>query len=244
MDLFICLLNFASAVSDLNFGKPVMFENKHFCNLSRFLWIVSSNMSIFLIAVLSIDRTFSVTLTFWKVKRLNVAFPVLIHLLTLLSVSSLPLIYNGYLYSKEATVWANRYNPWNRYWLANICRHTPSISDHRHFMLRHSLPAKIRSIGNTEYRRREDEAPCDHHHCNTNWDLHFMQCPNLHLADIRHGWRLVYGCYRIYVSRTWELWAFLQVYQLQFYCVKFSLQCCGVLLPLERPATIYHKLVH
>ena len=112
MDLFICLLNFASAVSDLNFGKRVMFENKHFCNLSGFLWIVSSNMSIFLIAVLSIARTFSVTLTFWKVKRLNVAFPVLIHLLTLLSVSSLPLIYNGYLYSKEATVFrANRYNP-------------------------------------------------------------------------------------------------------------------------------------
>ena len=88
--VLICLLNFATAISDFNYGEAMIFANKHFCNISGFLWIVSKDMYTFLITVLSIARTTSLTFPFFKVKRRYVGIPVIVYLLVLVLQSSLP----------------------------------------------------------------------------------------------------------------------------------------------------------
>ena len=103
-DLILCLLTFASAVSDFKSGEAAMFGNKYFCNITGFLWGILAKMSIFLIAVLSIARTISITFPFFKVKRLQVAILVSLYLSILVFEYSLPFIFNtkdapgGYYY--------------------------------------------------------------------------------------------------------------------------------------------------
>ena len=107
VDLVICLLNFASAVSDFNLGEAAMFGNKHFCNIAGFLWNVSKHMSVFMIAVLSIARTVTITFPFLKVTRVCVTIPVIIYLIILVVQSSLPFVFltdlgtGGYTYEIE-----------------------------------------------------------------------------------------------------------------------------------------------
>ena len=105
MDLIICLHTLASSVSDFYSGEPMMFGNKLFCNISGFLWVVSSTMSVFTIAVLSIARTISITFPFCKVKRIHVAIPMIMYMIIVLFEMSLPFLFQtnteqyGYTYS-------------------------------------------------------------------------------------------------------------------------------------------------
>ena len=106
MDLIISLLNFVSAISDFNLGEAAMFGNVHFCNIAGFLWHVTKNLSVFMIGVLSIARTVSITFPFLKVTRIHVAIPVIIYLFILVIQSSLPFVFitdlgtGGYTYYK------------------------------------------------------------------------------------------------------------------------------------------------
>ena len=100
-DLLISIFIFPCALSDLRFGAPVMFASRGFCNLWGYIWFVSSKMSIFLIAVLSIARTVSLTIPFWKVKRLHVIIPLVGYFFILLLQYSLPFLFGtkqGYQY--------------------------------------------------------------------------------------------------------------------------------------------------
>ena len=107
VDFIICLLNFVSAISDFNLGEAVLFENTYFCNITGFLWNISKCMSVFMIAVLSIARTVSITFPFLKVTRIHVAIPVIIYLLILVIQSSLPFVFitdlgtGSYIYNNE-----------------------------------------------------------------------------------------------------------------------------------------------
>ena len=107
VDFIICLLNFASAVSDFNLGEAALFGNTYFCNITGFLWNISKCMSVFMIAVLSIARTVSITFPFLKVTRIHVAIPVIIYLFILVIQSSLPFVFitdlgtGSYIYVSE-----------------------------------------------------------------------------------------------------------------------------------------------
>lgn len=109
-DLIICLLSLSCAVSDFSYGDQMMFSSKFYCNVWGFLWNVSSKLSIFIIAVLSLARTICVTLPFCRVRRIHVAIPVFIYLLTLLIQSSTPFFFTAkgaagsYLYVKSYTL--------------------------------------------------------------------------------------------------------------------------------------------
>ena len=49
VDLIICLLSFASAVSDFSLGSATMFGNTHFCNMVfTVLHEMSPKMSVFI----------------------------------------------------------------------------------------------------------------------------------------------------------------------------------------------------
>ena len=106
VDVIICLLSFSSAVSDFNLGEAAMFGNKYFCHIAGFLSNVSRNMSVFMIAVLSIARTVSITFIFLKVTCSHVAIPVIIYLFILVIQSSLPFVFitdsgtGGYSYNE------------------------------------------------------------------------------------------------------------------------------------------------
>ena len=106
VDFIICLLSFGSAISDFNLGEPAMFGNVHFCNIAGFLWHVTKDLSVFMIAVLSIARTVSITFPFLKVTRILVAIPVIIYLFILVIENSLPFVFTtdsgsgGYIYYK------------------------------------------------------------------------------------------------------------------------------------------------
>ena len=104
MDLIISLLNFVSAISDFNLGEAAMLGNAHSCNIAGFLWTISRHMSVFMIGVLSIARTVSITFPFLKVTRFHVAIPVVIYFCILVIQSSLPFVFitdlgtGGYTY--------------------------------------------------------------------------------------------------------------------------------------------------
>ena len=107
VDFIICLLNLSSAVSDFNLGEAALFGNTYFCNVAGFLWNVFKNMAVFMIAVLSIARTVSITCPFLKVTRIHVAIPVIIYLFILVIQSSLPFVFitdlgtGSYIYVSE-----------------------------------------------------------------------------------------------------------------------------------------------
>ena len=109
-DLVICLLTLSSAVSDFSYGDPVVFSNGTYCGIWGFLWNVSSKMSIFTIAVLSIARTLCVVVPFLGLRRRHIAIPVLIYFLIMVFQSSTPFIFTakgaqgGYFYEKSYTL--------------------------------------------------------------------------------------------------------------------------------------------
>ena len=101
LDLTICVLCLTMAITDLT-GEAVMFGSTFYCHVWGYLWDVSSKMSIFLIAVLSIARTISLTFPFFNVKRFHVAIPIIIYFVTVLVEHSLPFIiapHRGYSFN-------------------------------------------------------------------------------------------------------------------------------------------------
>ena len=124
-DLLICLLTFPSALSGYTLGSAAWFNNKHFCNAWALIWFVSSKMSIFMIAVLSIARTVAVSFPLRvRLRRVHVAIPLLVYIVILIIQYTLPFLCGtrvGYSYFEEHNVcnynWTDvfEYNSW-QYW--------------------------------------------------------------------------------------------------------------------------------
>lgn len=141
-DLIICTLTFPSALSDYNSGAAVWFNNKHFCNIWAFVWFVSSKMSIFMIAVLSIARAVAVLFPLRvKLRRIHIAIPLSVYLLILLVQYTLPFVCGaraGYSYFTEHNMcnyhWADvfEYGSWQywalRYWTTVVYHFVPLLA--------------------------------------------------------------------------------------------------------------------
>ena len=96
-DIGICFITAPVAVSYLSNRAPVMFGSVVFCQIWGFLWNALARMSVFLVAVLSISRTFSLKYPFKQVsKKLIVGLMVGYAVIQLLQ-SSIPFWF-GVLY--------------------------------------------------------------------------------------------------------------------------------------------------
>ena len=105
VDVITCLLMLPPAISYLNNRQPKAMKYGVVCNAWGVMFTVTSRLSVFLVAVLSISRTISVRFPFSKIRRTHVILPTAIYTVILVSVALLPFFYgNKYIYDHVAVL--------------------------------------------------------------------------------------------------------------------------------------------
>ena len=79
-DLALSSIMLFSAISAFAEGRPLMFENKLFCNIWGLIWHTACGFSIYLMAVLAVTRWLGLVHPLRRIKRRFVAVSILIYL--------------------------------------------------------------------------------------------------------------------------------------------------------------------
>ena len=102
VDLVSVFLLLSPALSHFSHRDSLLLSYPLFCNLWGVFFFISSRLSVFLVAVLSISRTISLLSPFSPSRRRYVLTPVFVYTLLLLLLSSLPYLHHdSYTYTKS-----------------------------------------------------------------------------------------------------------------------------------------------
>ena len=85
-------LHLFPGISEFSDGAPMLFKYRWFCVGWAYTWHICIRLSIFLVAVLSISRTYSMVYPFKKVKKFMVLVPSFIYLGLLLGQQLVPIL--------------------------------------------------------------------------------------------------------------------------------------------------------
>lgn len=89
-DFLICLLVLPICISNFNDWSPGLFASPFMCGVWSFLWGSAGRISVFLITILSIVRTKSLTSPLHPVKHRKVLWPVMIYIIGILVQGTVP----------------------------------------------------------------------------------------------------------------------------------------------------------
>ncbi|XP_063684113.1 uncharacterized protein LOC134818471 [Bolinopsis microptera] len=92
IDMLTCLFVFPSAVSMLYNREPVIFSSPLLCIVSGWVLNITNRMSVYLVAVLSVIRCFTIAPSFTSPSLRHAVIPVLIYLVIQIGQASLPLV--------------------------------------------------------------------------------------------------------------------------------------------------------
>ena len=102
VDLVSIGLALCPGLSHFEHRDPLLLSSPLFCNLWGVFFFVSSRLSVFLVAVLSVSRTVSLLSPFTADRRSHVLTPILVYTALLFLVSFLPYLYHDiYTYSRS-----------------------------------------------------------------------------------------------------------------------------------------------
>ncbi|KAL5258594.1 hypothetical protein ACHWQZ_G009165 [Mnemiopsis leidyi] len=90
VDITICGLSFLSAVTAFKGGSAALLQHPIVCTCHGMLWNIAPRLSIFLIAVLSISRTLSLIYPLRKMRKIQIAAPVVVYTLLQALQSTIP----------------------------------------------------------------------------------------------------------------------------------------------------------
>ena len=93
VDVINSILMFSPGVSYFKEREPFLLKYRWVCNWWGIVFHVSSRLSVFLVATLSISRTISLTFPFTKVKRRHALIPTGLYLVTLIIPALFPFYY-------------------------------------------------------------------------------------------------------------------------------------------------------
>ena len=100
IDILICISTIPSSVSVIYNRQPMWLGNNGLCSVTGFVMNISSRMSVFLIATLSVFRTVSICFPFWKHNYFSTLFTVFIYFLFNVLLATTPLVFSdtGYTF--------------------------------------------------------------------------------------------------------------------------------------------------
>ena len=91
VDMLVSLITFPVAVSFYGGRNSIFFSNVIFCNIWGLAWVALSRMSVFLVALLSLTRAYSLTFPFHVVRRRVILVVILSATLIHILGSTIPL---------------------------------------------------------------------------------------------------------------------------------------------------------
>ena len=91
VDMLVAVVVFPVAVSLYDNRKRVFFSSKAFCDVWGLAWVSVSRMSVFLVALLSVSRAYSLTFPFHVVRRRTILAVILTAALLHILGSTIPL---------------------------------------------------------------------------------------------------------------------------------------------------------
>ena len=90
VDLLISLLCLPKAMTTISGGKPLFFSVNYLCSISGYLWQILSRLSVFLVGLMSIYRTISLTFPFIRLSKRHIVLPSLLYGVILMIQQSIP----------------------------------------------------------------------------------------------------------------------------------------------------------
>ena len=95
VDIMNSLLMFSPGVSYFMSRHPFLLDNSWICDMWGVLFHVTSRLSVFLVAALSLSRTISLTFPFYRLKKRHVLVPMGIYILLLIGPALFPFYYHS-----------------------------------------------------------------------------------------------------------------------------------------------------
>ena len=90
VDLLISLLCLPKSLTTISGGEPLFFSVNYLCSISGYLWQILSRLSVFLVGLMSIYRTISLTFPFVRLSKRHIVLPSVLYAVILMVQQSVP----------------------------------------------------------------------------------------------------------------------------------------------------------